>query len=487
MARKFIATIFFSVSMLSPLSSGSFDPFMDQTMFMIDWNGPLLDSLPTEQTDNVVVMTKDQEQYQCILPQVYGKASQESVDSYQGPSAAELIGTLFHQTSCSYRLESYWTYELCHGKHLRQYHEVKDQGQKARLQEYFLGFGHSNTETPKSDSNSGSDTTKETAAPKDSPVKDQNIKHRRVDGVDLPYYEVIMRDGTPCDLTQQPRVTRVLYVCQPDGHGEVYELKETSTCEYEVMVLTSVLCSHPLFRPKNPPVNKISCHALSGAPIKPQILDKWEQESTRHTASQQEALFGTQEPEDLVNEPEEPATSQVPKVYRSGKSSTPVHDSSNIINKLTDKQILRELISGDYCLQGGVGWWKHEICIGKHARQFHKDKTGETNIFLGHFNEDHHLQWLSEHPNKRPKPVGQRKFLYHMYTGGDVCDVTGKARKVEVRLKCIDKTEHGSTHSLSLSLSEPVTCEYILLVESLLLCDLMDQADDNGLLKTINL
>ena len=74
------------------------------------------------------------------------------------------------------------------------------------------------------------------------------IKYRRLDGIDLPYYEVLMKDGTPCDLTHQPRQTRVLYVCQPDGHGEVYQLKETSTCEYEVMVLTSVLCSHPLFR-----------------------------------------------------------------------------------------------------------------------------------------------------------------------------------------------------------------------------------------------
>ncbi|KAL8611145.1 hypothetical protein ACOMHN_064435 [Nucella lapillus] len=487
MARRFIVAIFFSASMLSPLSSGSFDPFMDQTMFMIDWKGPLLDSLPTEKWDNVVVMTKDQEQYHCILPEVYGKASQESVDSYQGPSAAELVDGLFHQTSCSYRLESYWTYELCHGKHLRQYHEVKDQGPKSKLQEYFLGFGHSNTETPGSKTSSG-DTAEVTPAVKESPSKDKNIKHRRVDGVDLPYYEVVMRDGTPCDLTQQLRMTRVLYVCQPDGHGEVYELKETSTCEYEVMVLTSVLCSHPLFRPKNPPVNKISCHALAGAPARPLTLDRWELESSRRSASQQEAFFSSQEPDDPVGEPEEPppSSSQVPKVYRSGKS-TPVHDSSSVINKLTDKMVLRELMTGDYCLQGGVGWWKHEICIGRHARQFHKDKTGETNIFLGHFNEEHHLQWLSEHPNKRPKPVGQRKFLYHMYTGGDVCDVSGKERKVEVRLKCIDKTEHGSTHSLSLSLTEPVTCEYILLVESLLLCDVMDQADDNGLLKNANL
>ena len=37
------------------------------------------------------------------------------------------------------------------------------------------------------------------------------------------------------------------YVCQPDGRGEMYEIKETSSCEYEVVVLTSLLCSHPAY------------------------------------------------------------------------------------------------------------------------------------------------------------------------------------------------------------------------------------------------
>lgn len=36
------------------------------------------------------------------------------------------------------QLESYWTYELCHGRYIRQYHEERD-GKKHKLQEYYLG------------------------------------------------------------------------------------------------------------------------------------------------------------------------------------------------------------------------------------------------------------------------------------------------------------------------------------------------------------
>jgi len=47
----------------------------------------------------------------------------------------------------------------------------------------------------------------------------------------------VFNKGTTCDLTGLPRRAAIQYVCQPDGHGEVYEIKETSSCEYEVVVL----------------------------------------------------------------------------------------------------------------------------------------------------------------------------------------------------------------------------------------------------------
>ena len=100
-----------------------------------------------------------------------------------------------------------------------------------------------------SDKGSESDEAEDKTGP--LPVRD-------LDGVELPYLEVVMDGGTKCDLTGTPRRAHVLYVCQPEGRGEVYELKESSTCEYEVVVLTSHLCSHPRYRSvADPPEN---CH-----------------------------------------------------------------------------------------------------------------------------------------------------------------------------------------------------------------------------------
>lgn len=49
-----------------------------------------------------------------------------SKNHYAGPGPLELIEPLFVSPVCSYRVESYWTYEVCHGSHIRQYHEERE-------------------------------------------------------------------------------------------------------------------------------------------------------------------------------------------------------------------------------------------------------------------------------------------------------------------------------------------------------------------------
>ncbi len=74
------------------------------------------------------------------------------------------------------------------------------------------------------------------------------IPTKKIDGVNMPYLQINMTDGTFCDLNGNNRMTRVLYVCYPLGKHEIYSLEETSTCEYEIVVLSPNLCEHPDYK-----------------------------------------------------------------------------------------------------------------------------------------------------------------------------------------------------------------------------------------------
>lgn len=71
---------------------------------------------------------------------------------------------------------------------------------------------------------------------------------RKIEGLSLPYLLITMDSGTICDLNGKPRMTRVYYVCYPAGKHEIFSLEEASSCEYEIVVLTPLLCQHPDYR-----------------------------------------------------------------------------------------------------------------------------------------------------------------------------------------------------------------------------------------------
>lgn len=111
--------------------------------------------------------------------------------------------------------------------------------------------------------------------------KNEKLKYKKIDGLQLPYFEVEMVDGTLCDLNNEPRVTRVLYVCYAHGKNEIYSLKETSTCNYEFVVLTPNLCLHPKYKIQETKDNAINCVPVDNAPKKPKALLSLEVESMK--------------------------------------------------------------------------------------------------------------------------------------------------------------------------------------------------------------
>lgn len=61
-----------------------------------------------------------------------------------------------------------------------------------------------------------------------------------------------------------------------------------------------------------------------------------------------------------------------------------------------------------------------------------------------------------------------------------MCDETGEKRQTEVQLKCLENST--SMSKVSLFLMEPKMCHYILGVESPLICEIIEKADEDGLI-----
>ncbi|KAJ8250685.1 hypothetical protein COCON_G00226070 [Conger conger] len=463
---------------------GGSTSFTDEIPFKINWPGAEF-SLPTgalyKEEDFVIMTTTDQEKYKCLLPSLSNGDDDEEKE-YSGPSPAALLDPLFKQSSCSYRIESYWTYEVCHGKHVRQYHEEKETGQKINVQEYYLGNLMKKTEGSSSGAQSEKSEKPETAegADPDKMESEKEVPTKNVEGQLTPFYPVEMGNGTPCVLKQnQPRATSVLYICHPEAKHEVLSIAEVTTCEYEVLVLTPLLCGHPKYRYKSSPVNAIFCQAMAGSPLRPQRLSLMDKE--------QEALLkppfsATPDKEAETSPAKEELFSSTHKPVAVGQAQIAV--GTTHISRLTDDQLIKEFLSGSYCLHGGVGWWKYEFCYGKHVHQYHEDKEqGKSIVVVGSWNEEEHLEWAQKNVARsyqlREDGAQKVKVVSHFYGHGDDCDLTGKPRQVIVKLKC---KESESPHAVTVYMLEPQTCQYILGVESPVICKILDTADGNGFL-----
>ncbi|XP_071636643.1 endoplasmic reticulum lectin 1 isoform X2 [Temnothorax longispinosus] len=441
-----------------------FRHFDDTVIFKINWPGKsdteLLDPLPN--AEPYFITTANNERYRCVIPDATEEEHEYS-ETYDGPNPVQLLLPMFAQNSCSYRLESYWTYELCHGRFVRQYHEDRE-GKKIKMQEYYLGT--LDTEQKAKLLAYYNEQAK-------NPNRKSNIPIKKIDGINMPYLEIEMTDGTMCDLNNKPRIIKVLYVCYKHGKHDVYSLKETMSCEYEAIVLSPVLCNHPDYKPQDTGENEITCLPVDNAPRKPKSLMVMELDSLK--MRHQQARDG--EPRVRV----EIHPLDVPDKHGS------IDESINAIQ--TDQNVspaevspVQNFLSGKNCLNGGNGWWKYEFCYGRSVVQYHIERDGtKTIVNLGRFDKQKHLDWIAAHPHKKPKPLELRKHLSHFYSDGSSCDKTGTSRQTEVKLKCVEN-HTASPSSVSLFLLEPKTCEYVLGVESPLICDILEYADENGLL-----
>lgn len=289
-----------------------------------------------------------------------------------------------------------------------------------------------------------------------TPEGKRTVPTRKVDDKDTPYYSVEMGSGSPCELSSKPRKTTVVYICHPTSNNEIMSVKEVTTCEYEVIVLTPTLCANPAYQVKAKPVQGIECMALEGSPRYPISLDNHEKDEIKRKF--------------LVQIPIESNTAPPPKQKDSPHRT--------IVKPAVDETINTKFLRGIYCLVGGSGWWQYEFCNGRHVIQFHEEYgQPKTLIKLGFWDKQKHLDYFK---SKKIK-AKSKKHVLHFYSGGDKCDITGKPREAVVKLIC----KEGTGQQLAIYMMEDEVCKYTVGVESPILCPLIAKADENGLFEKI--
>lgn len=313
------------------------------------------DSESKGQENMVWVKTKNQEIYYCVLPNGMHSSSSESssLEHLHEIGPYELLKPLITREVCSYRLEQYWTYELCHGKYLRQFHE-ENAVQKVKSQEYYLGRYDAGTQIA---------ITANEFEEKLQQLRDTGKEppHVTVEGISLPYIEFNFTGGTVCDLNNKPRVTRVLYVCSENSKHELHSIKETYSCEYEAIVLSPILCLHKNYKTDSVSEHEIRCHPVSGSP--PQPKDLTEFESGIRSQSKPETLFDGKtiifEASDTIGsspgfrliQVHDPETADLESLGDPSKLGYAAHRNPRKF-PAEDLSLVAEFLSGEFCLQG---------------------------------------------------------------------------------------------------------------------------------------
>ncbi|XP_063766475.1 protein OS-9 isoform X2 [Eleginops maclovinus] len=180
----------------------------------------------TKAEEVMMVSSKYKQLYECRLPAQAVRFHQDSASEpdsqgYTGPDIPELLSPM-HTAQCLVKTKDWWTYEFCHGQHIRQYH-LEDTEIKGDI----LFLGHYESEF---------DWSNETA----KASKQHRLKR---------YHSQSYVNGSKCDLNGNPRETEVRFVCEEGSNDYIARVDEPQSCRYVLTVHTSRTCQHPFLRP----------------------------------------------------------------------------------------------------------------------------------------------------------------------------------------------------------------------------------------------
>jgi len=141
------------------------------------------------------------------------------------------IEEVLHQREdqCIYLSLGWWTYEVCHRKHILQFHVDRHRTVDAILLGRFDQLATTN-------------------------MVSVEIPHLELANLlpgmreRLPYHSHVFSQGDPCEIEMKKRRTQVRFACPVDGQVHLV-VNEPSTCRYVLTLYLPIVCKHPAYRP----------------------------------------------------------------------------------------------------------------------------------------------------------------------------------------------------------------------------------------------
>lgn len=444
--------------------------FDSSIFYKIEWMERPENFIKDENNASIVTLTtSDLKDYHCVVPEIQKQDQLNKNDPIIDPYSK--IESLFKSKNCIYKLDSYWTYEICLNDYIRQFNG--DILEKKHTQEYYLGyFTAGNLENDRKAYNKFASRLKS---------EGEKLPEIEYDGAKVHYINLTMSKGTICDLNNKPRKTIIKFVCDKHEKPQLESIEETTSCEYEAVVSTNLLCDHPDFREKKETEVEINCFPESNnnQPIKPVGIEQYE------------VKYSENFPENVYQQLHELVTNQNFKIEIDplNKPNTRINTVEKMNSKFMEnfenfetdggsgyEMTIGTFMKAKHCyLSTFKTYWRYSFCFKKEIKMFHEENGFKTKtIRLGKFDEQKHLDWLMKNPKKRKN----KNVVHYLFADGDICHETNRLRFVEVKLKCSNELE--SKHFI-MQLEEPNLCEYKLTLESNLMCKLLEFVDENGL------
>ncbi|KAI6178554.1 hypothetical protein M3Y98_00513300 [Aphelenchoides besseyi] len=378
--------------------------------------GNLLESAD-HRPELVPIKSSDDESYFCLIPNI-ATEKRSKISEYVGPSPQELIGLLYKENFCSLRIDSYWSYEICHQRAIRQFHEAKDTKTKI---EYVLGKYR-----------------------EDANAKDSIRSVLSIDEIKTCEYEIVIAIKELCShpsfkTNKAPENEIQCFSTDPNIVNPIPKALIKFQTEVKSRPMLPVKSNEGPLTQRIPTTQTIANEVYNL--FKSQQKRNEEQEHPRNLAASETSSNDE--------------NTKMLEAFWSGRAC---------------------LYGGtgywriEFCFGKSISQFHEEngrtlrVHLGYFDEQLHKEWLKETNVVA------------------RKLELGNVEKISNMYTRGDICTETKRLRKCEVRMSCLKESEVEDPNTINMFLTEPETCSYILMVESPLFCERLQKADEFGVL-----